>query len=69
MPDPDLLRSLERATWRVGARTNDSDLFDLILEAAADVGYDSASLMVYDRDADALVVRGPAGADLPHTYT
>jgi signal transduction histidine kinase len=97
----DLLRSLERATWRVGATTNDDDLFALILEAAGDVGYDSASLMVYDREADALVVRaakgeevvgvqvpsgpaiswramerrqpvvvrGPAGGDLPHTYT
>jgi len=99
--DQDLLRGLERATWRVGATTNDDDLFALILEAAADVGYDSASLMVYDRDHDALVVRasdraelvgtqvaagpaiswramerrqpvvvkGPAGPDLPHTYT
>src|SRR5438132_4859166 len=99
--DRDLLRSLERATWRVGATTNDDDLFALILEAAADVGYDSASLMVYDRALDALVVRaskgaelvgtrltvgpaiswramerrqpivvkGPAGPDLPHAYT
>ena len=101
MSDQDLLRGLERATWRVGATTNDADLFALILEAAADIGYDSASLMVYDRDSDALVVRaakgadilgvkvpsgpaiswramerrrplvvkGPAGSDLPHTYT
>jgi signal transduction histidine kinase len=99
--DQDLLRSLERATWRVGATTNENDLLALILEAAADVGYDSASLMVYDRAHDALVVRasrgaellgtqvpagpaiswraierrqpivvkGPAGPDLPHTYT
>jgi signal transduction histidine kinase len=99
--DQDLLRGLERATWRVGATTNDDDLFSLILEAAADVGYESASLMVYDRAQDALVVRaskgaalvgtkvavgpaiswramerrqpivvkGPAGPDLPHTYT
>ena len=99
--DQDLLRGLERATWRVGATTNDDDLFALILEAAGDVGYDSASLMVYDRTSDALVVRaakgaqlvgtkvpagpaiswramerrqpvvlkGPAGPDLPHTYT
>ena len=101
MADHDLLRGLERATRRVGATTNDRDLFALILEAAADVGYDSASLMVYDRESDALVVRaatgadivgtkvpvspaiswqamerrqavviqGPAGPDLPHTYT
>jgi signal transduction histidine kinase len=101
MSDQDLLKSLERATWRVGATTNDDDLFALILEAASDVGYDSASLMVYDRAHDALVVRaskgadllgtklavspavswramerrqpvvvkGPAGPDLPHTYT
>lgn len=101
MTDQDLLRGLERATWRVGATTNDDDLFALILEAAADIGYDSASLMVYDREQDALVVRasrgaelvgtvvaagpaiswramerrqpiavtGPAGADLPHSYT
>ncbi|MDQ6858192.1 MAG: GAF domain-containing sensor histidine kinase [Chloroflexota bacterium] len=101
MSDQDLLRGLERATWRVGATTNDDDLFALILEAAGDVGYDSASLMVYDRTLDALVVRaakgadllntrlpagpaiswramerrqpivvqGPAGPDLPHTYT
>ena len=101
MSEQDLLRGLERATWRVGATTNDADLFALVLEAAADVGYDSASLMVYDRDSDALVVRaakgedivgakvpagpaiswqamerrhavvvkGPAGPDLPHTYT
>ena len=101
MSDQDLLRGLERATWRVGATTNESDLFALILEAAADVGYDSASLMVYDREHDALVVRaskgaelvgtqlsvgpavswramerrqpvvvkGPAGPELPHTYT
>jgi signal transduction histidine kinase len=99
--DQDLLRGLERATWRVGATTNDDDLFALILEAASEVGYDSASLMVYDRAHDALVVRaskgaelvgtklaagpaiswramerrqpvvvkGPAGPDLPHTYT
>ena len=45
MSEQELLRSLERATWRVGATTNDADLFALILEAAADVGYDSASLM------------------------
>ena len=101
MSDQELLRGLERATWRIGAITNDADLFALILEAAADVGYDSASLMVYDRESDALVVRaargedivgtkvpvgpaiswramerrqaivvkGPAGPDLPHTYT
>ena len=101
MSDQDLLRGLERATWRVGATTNDADLFALILEAAADIGYDSASLMVYDRESDALVVRaakgediigmrvpvgpaiswramerrqavvvqGPAGPDVPHTYT
>ena len=101
MSDQDLLRGLARATWRVGATTNDEDLFSLILEAAADVGYASASLMVYDRTQDALVVRaskgaelvgtkvpagpaiswramerrqpvvvkGPAGSDLPHTYT
>ena len=99
--DQELLRGLERATWRVSATTNDTDLFALILEAAADVGYDSASLMVYDRESNALVVRaakgedkvgtkvpagpaiswramerrhaimvkGPAGPDLPHTYT
>jgi signal transduction histidine kinase len=99
--DQDLLRGLERATFRVGATTNDDDLFALILEAASDVGYRSASLMVYDRTQDALVVRasrgvellgmtvpagpaiswramerrqpvvvkGPAGPDLPHTYT
>jgi len=99
--EQDLLRALERATWRVGATTNDADLFALILEAAADIGYDSASLMVYDRAQDAIVVRaskgadlvgtqvaagpaiswramerrqpivvrGPAGPDLPHTYT
>ena len=99
--EQELLRGLERATWRVGATTNDADLFALILEAAADVGYDSASLMVYDRESDALivkaakgedivgikvpagpaiswqamerrqavVVKGPAGGDLPHTYT
>jgi signal transduction histidine kinase len=92
---------LERATWRIGAATNDQDLFALILEAAGDVGYDSSSLMVYDRALDALVVRaskgaelvgtklavgpaiswramerrqpivvrGPAGPDLPHAYT
>ena len=101
MSDQDLLRGLERATWRVGATTNEEDLFALLLEAAADVGYDSASLMVYDRAHDALVVRaskgaelvgtklsagpaiswramerrqpvvvkGPAGPELPHTYT
>jgi signal transduction histidine kinase len=101
MSDHDLLAGLERATWRIGAATNDQDLFALILEAAGDVGYDSASLMVYDREHDALVVRaskgagrvgtmvaagpsvswramerrqpvvveGPAGPDLPHTYT
>ena len=101
MSEQELLRGLERATWRVGATTNDADLFALILEAAADVGYDSASLMVYDRESDALivkaakgedvvgvkvpagpaiswqamerrqavVVKGPAGGDLPHTYT
>lgn len=101
MSDQDLLRGLERATWRVGATTNEADLFALIIEAAADVGYDSASIMVYDRAVDALVVRaakgedvvgtkvpsgpaiswramerrqpivvkGPAGGDLPHTYT
>ncbi len=101
MSDQDLLRGLERATWRVGATTNEADLFALIIEAAADVGYDSASIMVYDRGVDALVVRaakgedvlgtmvpsgpaiswramerrqpvvvkGPAGRDLPHTYT
>ena len=101
MSDQDLLRGLERATFRVGATTNDEDLFALILEAASDVGYESASLMVYDRAQDALVVRasrgaelvgktlsagpaiswramerrqpivvkGPAGPDLPHTYT
>jgi signal transduction histidine kinase len=99
--DQDLLGGLERATWRIGAATNDQDLFALILEAAGDVGYDSSSLMVYDRALDALVVRaskgaglvgtklpvgpaiswramerrqpvvvkGPAGPDLPHTYT
>jgi len=44
--DQDLLGGLERATWRVGATTNEADLFALILEAAGDVGYDSASLMV-----------------------
>jgi signal transduction histidine kinase len=102
MSDRDLLRGLERATWRVGATTNPEDLYALILEAAADVGFDSASLMVYDRESDALVIRaargediavgtkvpagpaiswqamerrqavvvkGPAGADMPHTYT
>jgi signal transduction histidine kinase len=101
MSDQDLLDALERATWRIGAVTNDQDLFALILEAAGDAGYDSASLMVYDREHDALVVRaskgadlvgtmlaagpaiswramerrqpivvkGPAGPDLPHTYT
>ena len=101
MSDQDLLRGLERATGRLGATTNDADLFALILEAAADVGYDSASLMVYDRESNALVIRaakgedivgtkvpaspaiswramerrqaivvkGPAGPDLPHTYT
>ena len=101
MSEQELLRGLERATWRIGATTNDGDLFALILEAASDVGYDSASLMVYDRESDALVVRaakgedivgakvpagpaiswqamerraavvvkGPAGPDLPHTYT
>jgi signal transduction histidine kinase len=65
--DQDLLRGLERATWRVGATTNDDDLFALILEAASDVGYDSASLMVYDRELDALVVRAARGADLVGT--
>ena len=101
MSDMELLRGLERATWRVGAITNDADLFALVLEAAADVGYDSASLMVYDRESDALVIRaargednvgtkvppgpaiswramerrqaivvkGPAGPELPHAYT
>ena len=64
MSDQDLLRGLERATWRVGATTNDDDLFALILEAAGDVGYDSASLMVYDRASDALVVRASKGAQL-----
>ena len=67
MSDQDLLRSLERATWRVGATTNENDLLALILEAAADVGYDSASLMVYDRAHDALVVRASKGADLVGT--
>src|SRR4030081_3561926 len=62
--DQDLLRGLERATFRVGATTNDDDLFALILEAAADIGYSSASLMVYDRAHDALVVRASKGADL-----
>jgi signal transduction histidine kinase len=65
--DQDLLRSLERATWRVGATTNDEDLFALIIEAAGDVGYDSASLMVYDRAHDALMVRSSKGADLVGT--
>jgi len=65
--DQDLLRGLERATWRVGATTNDDDLFALILEAAADVGYESASLMVYDRALDALVVRASRGAELVGT--
>lgn len=67
MSDQELLRGLERATWRVGATTNEADLFALILEAAADVGYDSASLMVYDRVQDALVVRSAKGADLVGT--
>ncbi|MEA2660930.1 MAG: hypothetical protein QOH08_502 [Chloroflexota bacterium] len=67
MSDQDLLRDLERATWRVGATTNDTDLFALILEAAGDIGYDSASLMVYDRASDALVVRAAKGSRLVGT--
>ena len=67
MSDQDLLLSLERATWRVGATTNEDDLLALILEAAGDVGYDSASLMVYDRAHDALVVRASRGAELVGT--
>src|SRR3981081_2866552 len=65
--DHDLLGGLERATWRIGAATNDQDLLELILEAAGDVGYDSASLMVYDRALDALVVRASKGAELVGT--
>ncbi len=34
-----------------------------MLEAAADIGYDSASLMVYDRESDALVVRAAKGEE------
>ena len=67
MSDKELLRGLERATWRVGATTNDADLFALVLEAAADVGYDSASLMVYDRESDALVIRAAKGEDIVGT--
>ena len=64
MSDEELLRGLERASWRIGATTNDTDLFALILEAAAEIGYDSASLMVYDRDSDALVIRAVKGEDI-----
>ena len=36
----------------------------MIIEAAGDIGYDSASLMVYDRTTDSLVVRAARGEDI-----
>ncbi|GAC1461871.1 MAG: hypothetical protein NVSMB8_13470 [Candidatus Limnocylindrales bacterium] len=62
-----LLRALERATWRVGATTNTDDLLALILEAASDIGYSSASLMVFDATNDTLVVRVAKGEDIVGT--
>ena len=57
--DQDLLRGLERATWRVGATTNDTDLFAIILEAAADIERLGSSI---NKTFDQLPVRELAGA-------
>ncbi len=63
-----LLRSLERATKRIGAATAPEELFELTLDAAHEaVGFDSASLMVTDATGDALVVRAGRGGRLVGT--
>src|SRR5258708_16317143 len=45
--DQDLLRGLERATWRVGATTNEADLSALIIQAPPHFAHHSPSLMLY----------------------
>src|SRR5439155_7732048 len=53
-----LLRSLERATVRIGNAASPDELFDLVLQAAHEaVTYESASLMPVDAAGDALIVR------------
>src|SRR5207245_4330472 len=53
-----LLRSLERATVRIGNAASPDELFDLVLEAAHEaVTYESASLMTVDAAGDALIIR------------
>jgi len=63
-----LLRSLERATLRIGNAASPDELYELVLEAAREaVAYDSASLMTVEPAGDALIVRAARGGRLDGT--